>query len=279
MSTNDQVASHYTAEKLLQRIDANLAESGVDPEHPTLEALAPFDNFHSRGPAATFDIIAMAGFPAGARVLDIGGGLGGPARTLASRSKVHVTVLDLTPSFVDTGRILTERLGMSDLVEFQVGDGTQTPYADESFDGVWTQHSTMNIPDKAALYAEIHRVLKPSGRLAMQEVMQGNTEGVVYPLPWATSEQFSFLQPVDEMRSLIAASGFRELIWEDESEAVLAVTPVPGSRAVRAASGSDGTLGSGIRGADSKRDPGAAGRETCHRACALRALNLPIAPP
>jgi len=229
MSTNDQVASHYTAADMLQRIDANLAESGVDPEHPTLEALAPFDNFHSRGPAATFDMIAMAQFPAGARVLDIGGGLGGPARTLASRAKVHVTVLDLTPSFVDTGRILTERLGMSDLVELQLGDGTKMPFADESFDGAWTQHSTMNIPDKAALYAEIHRVLKPSGRLAMQEVMQGHAEGATYPLPWATSEEFSFLMPVDETRSLIVASGFRELVWEDESEAVLAVTPVPGA--------------------------------------------------
>ena len=229
MSTNDQVASHYTAANMLQRIDAALVESGIDPEHPTLEALAPYDNFHSRGPAATRDLSATAGFPAGARVLDVGGGLGGPARTLANRSKVHVTVLDLTPSFVDTGRILTERLGMSDLVEFQVGDGTQMPYADASFDGVWTQHSTMNIPDKAALYAEIHRVLKPGGRLAMQEVMKGHADGIDYPLPWATSAEFSFLQTVDEMRSLIAASGFRELVWNDESEVVLADTPGPGA--------------------------------------------------
>jgi SAM-dependent methyltransferase len=230
VSTNEQVASHYTADDVLQRIDANLAQNGVDPEHPTLEALAPYDNFHSRGLGATLDVIAMADFPAGARILDVGGGLGGPARVLASRANVHVTVLDLTPSFVETGRILTERVGMSDQVDFDLGDGTQMPYEDASFDGVWTQHSTMNIDDKEALYSEIHRVLKPGGRLAMQEVMKGPTEGVDYPVPWSSTPEFSFLRPPEAVRTLIESSGFRELIWEDETEKVIAfAAPQPGA--------------------------------------------------
>ncbi len=222
MSTNNPIASYYTSEDALERIDRHLREQGIDPEHPTLEALAPYDNFHSRGLAATLDLIALADFPAGARVLDVGGGMGGPARALASRSDAHVTVLDLTPAFVTQGRVLTERLGMSDRVDFEVGDGTAMPFGDASFDGAWTQHSTMNIDNKEALYAEIHRVLKPGGRLVLHEVMAGNGEPIDYPVPWAGEAAFSFLRPAEEVRALIADSGFRELAWEDESAKVLA---------------------------------------------------------
>lgn len=229
MSTNAQVASHYTAEDALKRIDAHLREQGIDPDHPTLEALAPYDNFHSRGLGATLDLIALADFPAGARVVDVGGGLGGPARVLAERSKVQVTVLDLTPSFVEQGRILSERVAMSDQVDFECGDGTAMPFADASFDGAWTQHSTMNIADKTALYSEIHRVLKPGGRLAMHEVLAGNGEPVVYPLPWALTADVSFVPPASEVRALIADAGFRELAWEDETQKVLAfMAPMQG---------------------------------------------------
>jgi len=123
---------------------------------------------------------------------------------------------------VTQGRVLTERLGMSDRVDFEVGDGTAMPFGDASFDGAWTQHSTMNIDNKEALYAEIHRVLKPGGRLVLHEVMAGNGEPIDYPVPWAGEAAFSFLRPAEEVRALIADSGFRELAWEDESAKVLA---------------------------------------------------------
>jgi ubiquinone/menaquinone biosynthesis C-methylase UbiE len=222
MSTKDRVASHYSAANVLQRINEHLAEQGFDPEHPTLEQLAPYDNFHSRGLTSTLELISLANFQPGDRVLDVGGGLGGPARALAARSDAHVTVLDLTPSFVETGRILTERVGLSDQVDFELGDGTAMPFADKTFDGAWTQHSTMNIEDKAALYAEIHRVLKPGGRLITHEIMAGNGEPVDYPVPWAVSPELSFLLGTRETRALIEASGFRTLLWEDETEKVLA---------------------------------------------------------
>lgn len=222
MDTNEQIAAHYSAEDALKRIDAHLRENGVDPEHPTLTDLAPYDNFHGRGFGATLDQIALAAFPAGARVLDVGGGLGGPARALAQTSNVHVTVLDLTPTFVDHGRILTERLGMTDQVDFVLGDGTDMPFDDASFDGVWTQHSTMNIHDKESLYAEIYRVLVPGGRMVLHEVMAGNGEPVDHPMPWAGTEELSDLRGAGEMRALIAEAGFRELAWIDESDTVMA---------------------------------------------------------
>ena len=220
--TDNPITSHYTSEDALERIDRHLREQGIDPEHPTLEALAPYDNFHSRGLGATLDLIALAGFANDARVLDVGGGMGGPARVLADRSGAHVTVLDLTPAFVTQGRVLTERLGMSGQVDFEVGDGTAMPFADASFDGVLTQHSSMNIENKEALYAEIHRVLKPGGRLVLHDVMAGNGEPLAYPVPWAGDSTFSFLRSAAEIRALIADSGFRELAWEDESAKVRA---------------------------------------------------------
>lgn len=230
MNTNEQIASHYSGIDVLQRIDANLTENGADPLHPTLEQLAPYDNFHSRGLASTLDVIAMANFPAGGRVLDVGGGLGGPARALAARAQVHVKVLDLTPGFVEIGRILTERVGMSGQVEFDLGDGTCMPYANAIFDGVWTQHSTMNIENKEALYAEIHRVLKRGGRLAMHEVMQGPVSPPDYPQPWADRPEVSFLRTPEAVRTLLAATGFRELVCEDETASVIAFTgPQPGA--------------------------------------------------
>lgn len=221
MNTQSSIEAHYESEDTLSRIESQLRAQGIDPDHPTLESLARFDNFHSRGLAATFDLIALADFPANPRVLDVGGGIGGAARRLASQTGASVTVLDLTPGFVEVGRKLTERVGLSSQIEFELGDGTHIPYPAASFDGVWTQHSTMNIQNKSALYSEIHRVLKPTGRLAMHEVIGGNGETVDYPMPWASSSSFSFLLPTEELRTLIIESGFCQLAWEDETQKTL----------------------------------------------------------
>jgi SAM-dependent methyltransferase len=132
--------------------------------------------------------------------------------------------------------VLTERVGLSDQVDFEVGDGTAMPFDDASFDGAWTQHSTMNIDNKEALYAEIHRVLKPGGRLVMQEVMGGNGEPVDYPVPWTTDPAYSFLRSAEQMRALIAASGFRELAWNDETAKVVSAA-APGQANLQSLSG------------------------------------------
>ncbi len=155
------------------------------------------------------------------QVLDIGGGLGGAARFLASDYDCEVTVLDLTGEYCRIGAMLTERTGLSDRVEFKVGDALEMPFPDRSFDLVWTQHSSMNIADKARLYAQARRVLRPGGRLALHEIMAGPVQPGYFPAPWASQTETSFLLPPSEVRAIILGVGFREVVWRDATAGAL----------------------------------------------------------
>ena len=158
------VSAHYGKEHLGAAILAAIRERGGDAEHPTFEDLAPFDHFHNGGRPATLALLRLADPPRAARVLDVGGGIGGPARTLARDLGCRVTVLDATPAFCEAGTLLTARTGLADLVEFRHGSALAMPFADGAFDLVWMQNVGMHIADKGRLYAEIARVLRPAGR-------------------------------------------------------------------------------------------------------------------
>ena len=159
-------------------------------------------------------------------MLDVGGGLGGPARTLAARYGCRVTVIDLTESYVRAGGLLTERLRLGERVSHQVGNALELPYPAGAFDMVWTQNSGMNIADKERLYAGFHRVLRPGGLLAFQEPMAGPTGPPIFPLMWARDASQSFLRSPDEMRALIEAAGFRIRVWDDVTAEASVATPV-----------------------------------------------------
>lgn len=211
----EQVARHYERPGLLQSIDAGLRSAGLDPERPRLEDLAAVDHFHLRGLEATHELAWLAGVRAGTKVLDLGGGIGGPARTLAAAYGADVTVLDLTPEFCRVGEVLTARLGLADRIRFHTGDALRQPFEPGAFDLVWTQHSTMNIPDKPRLYREAHRVLRPGGTLALHEIAAGPGGPIHVPVPWASSAEISFLLSPAELRASIIAAGFREIEWRD----------------------------------------------------------------
>ena len=106
---------------------------------------------------------------------------------------------------------------LTDQVQFKVGDALAMPFGDGSFDAAWTQHSTMNINDKETLYAEIHRVVRPGGRLAFHEIMAGPEQPILFPVPWAPEPAISFLHPPAEIRVLLQTLGFREIVWKDTS--------------------------------------------------------------
>jgi SAM-dependent methyltransferase len=211
------VNRHYGRENLAQTILDGLRAAGKDPDHLHYTDLAPIDQFHSRGRDATHELARLANLQPAQAVLDVGGGLGGPARVLAAEYGCHVTVLDLTEEFCRVGEMLTARTGLSSGVAFQAGSALDIPFPASSFDVAWTQHSSMNIEEKERLYSEIHRVLRPGGLLALHEIMAGDEQPIHFPVPWATTPDISFLRPAAPMRALIAASGFRELSWTDVS--------------------------------------------------------------
>jgi len=202
-SIDREIARYYRRGDLLARLDAALRADGVDPAHPSIESLAPYDQFHSRGIEATEDVANLMPATASDHVLDIGSGIGGPARYVASRFGCRVTGIDLTDEFCEAARELTRRLGLDERIRFEVGDALRMPFGDASFDGAYSMNVSMNIADKPGLYREIHRVLKPRAWLLLSEIAQGVGGAVDYPTPWAESAQTSFLStPEDTWRGL-----------------------------------------------------------------------------
>ena len=181
MTNSADVSRHYTSGSLLERLRSALREDGADPDHPTIEALTPYDQFHSRGIEATEEIAALVEIAESDHILDVGSGLGGPARFMADRFGCRVTGIDLTSEFCEVARILTEHVGLASKVTIEQGDATALPFADGAFDGAYSMNVVMNIGDKAGFYGELYRVIRPGGWLLLAEVAQGPNGSVRLP--------------------------------------------------------------------------------------------------
>ena len=214
----DGVRDHYRATGLTARLRTALAVLGPENQQLTPRQLAPLDQFHTCGLPATAELADLAGITASMSVLDVGSGIGGPARFLAASRGCEVTGVDLSEPFVDAARFLTERTGQSGQVSFQTASALELPFDDGRFDIVLLQHVAMNIADRAQLYREIRRVLKPGGRLAIFDIVSKSGEPH-YPVPWARTPATSFLLTDAATRAAIEPVGFRTLAWQDDTEA------------------------------------------------------------
>jgi SAM-dependent methyltransferase len=214
-SVEAMVTAHYGDAGMLDRVQAALTRAGKHEGPLTTDDLAMLDQFHTGGRTSSRGLARLAGATPGTRVIDLGGGAGGPARTLAVEFGCEVTVVDLSPGFVEVGHFLTERTGLSDRVQFVVGSAFDIPVAGASFDLAWTQHAQMNMPDKAALFREVARVLRPGGRFAFHEILAGSGGEPAYPLPWANDASYSFLSKPDEISAGLEAEGLRRVAWND----------------------------------------------------------------
>lgn len=203
MTHASRVTEHYSRGDLLQRLTRALEEDGADPLRPSLEALAPYEHFHGRGLEATEEMADAVEIRASDHLLDIGSGIGGPARYLARRFGCRVSGIDLTPEFCEVARHLSRLLGLERGIAFEIGDALAMPFADATFEGAYSMNVSMNIADKPALYREIRRVLKPGAWLMLSEIAQGPGGEPEYPTPWARTPQASFLAtPEDTLRAL-----------------------------------------------------------------------------
>ena len=221
MTSDADIAAHYTSGNLLDRLQRALMDDGVDPNRPTLQSLAPYDHFHGRGLEATRELADALTISSSDHLLDIGCGIGGPARYFADRFGCRATGIDLTPEFCDVARQLARALNLQDKVGFERGDALDMPFDDETFDGAYSMNVSMNIADKGAFYREIHRVLRPGAWLALSELAQGPGSRVSYPTPWALTSESSFLATPEDTRKGLEANGFEITGFRDATGDVL----------------------------------------------------------
>lgn len=218
---HDEISAHYTLEGLADAIRTGLAK--LDGSGAILDLLGAVDEFHMGGRRATEALAAALALPAGARVLDVGCGLGGTARFLAATSGVEVEGVDLTPAYVEVGQALTRQLGLDDRVRLSVGQAQALPFEPESFDAATMLHVGMNIPDKAAVFAGIARMLKHGGRFAVYDVMRTGAGDISFPVPWAAGPQTSFVGTPSDYEAALNAAGLRPESTEDRRDMALAM--------------------------------------------------------
>ncbi len=217
---NVKVREHYSATGLTGRIKAALAAIAPESQTLTITQLAPFDQFHTRGILATAELASAAGLDPSSRVLDVGCGVGGPARYFAATFGCEVAGIDLSPAFIDTAAYLTERCGLTDRVRFQVGDALRLPFEDATFDAVFLQHVAMNIEDRDGVYKGVRRILAPGGRFVIFDLVLRDGD-VVFPVPWARDASASFLLSESDTRTALERAGYKTMLWRDDTEAAL----------------------------------------------------------
>ncbi len=209
MPNNDLVAEHYTHGTLLETIRAGVAKLGKTETSVTLEDLGPVEEFHIGGRQASADFLDQLDLTSEDSVLDVGCGLGGVARFAASRYGSHVTGVDLTEEFVQTGRVMNDWLNLQNRIVLEQGSAMALSCPDARFDKAYMMHVGMNIADKPSLMKELHRVLKPGGRLGIYDVMRTSAEELTFPVPWASEASGSALATPEEYRLALEAAGFR----------------------------------------------------------------------
>jgi len=216
-SNDEKINNHYGKVDIFKNIIKQLEHNNIDTNNLTCQDLDSFDQFHIGGKLATKELAQFAQLPEGMKILDIGCGIGGPARTLAFEFKCDVVGVDLTEEYVKAGKKLTELIGISNRIKFHQGDATNLSFDSNQFDYVWLQHITMNIEEKLKLFKEIKRMLKDDGKLVFYEIIKGNDEPISYPVFWSATEELSFLINEKMYRKALEDAGLKEEKWEDKS--------------------------------------------------------------
>jgi ubiquinone/menaquinone biosynthesis C-methylase UbiE len=207
--TSDAIVRHYAQSDLTRTILDALARAGKNIEALDAADLAPLDEFHVGGRQATAALAEQLGLSPGMHLLDIGCGIGGTARYLAATFGCHVTGVDLTEAYVETAADLSRRCGLAALTDYHVASATALPFPPDRFDAAVMLHVGMNIAHKATLFSEVRRVLKSGGVFGLYDVMHEGDGDLVFPLPWASQAEVSFLASAATYRALLEAAGFR----------------------------------------------------------------------
>ncbi len=208
MTSRDAIEGHYTHGGLIAAITTGLAALGKTPRTVTADDLAPVDEFHTGARQATEHLVDQLPLGPNTHLYDIGSGLGGTARLVSTRFGCRVTGVDLTAEFVEAARTMNGWVGMEDRLAFHHASALDTPFVDAAFDAACMVHVGMNITDKAALFAETARLLKPGAPFGIYDIMAAGTGELAYPVPWATEPGNSALATLEDYQAVLKAVGF-----------------------------------------------------------------------
>ncbi|MEN8170117.1 MAG: class I SAM-dependent methyltransferase [Pseudomonadota bacterium] len=209
MSYEQTVSEHYSNGNLLDTIQAALPKLGKTVDNITVEDLGPVDEFHIGGRLATDNLLGQLNFSEHDHILDVGCGLGGASRFIANKYNNHVTGIDLTQEYIDTGKVLSSWVGLDKKVTLHQGSALSMPFKDATFDGALMLHVGMNIENKAQLFSEVYRVLRPGAFFGVYDVMLNIDGEMVFPVPWATENSTSKLATPDQYEKALTEAGFK----------------------------------------------------------------------
>ena len=225
MDVSDLVRGYYGADSsLAATILGALSSAGINVDDLQHSDLALVDHLHAGGAPATRYLLERLGVGPGQRVLDVGCGVGGPSR-MAALGGAMVTGVDLTPEFVEAATELTARVRLDGNPQYVCAPAESLPFDDGTFDAAMMVHAGMNMPGKAAAFAELHRVLVPGSRFALYEQMAAGSDELAYPLPWAEDARSSFLETVEGYCGLLETAGFTVKDVDDRTESVFGPRP------------------------------------------------------
>lgn len=221
MDYEEAINNQYGQKDLSDKILATLQKEGINTAELVKNAFSPIEELHLRGSVVTFELAQKVGLNEKMKVLDVGCGIGGPARKLASKYGCHVTGLDLSKEYCRAAEIINDHIGLRDKIEIQQGNALKMSFNDEVFDVAFLQHVLMNIENKSRLFSQVSRVLRPKGRLAINTVCVGTSTPVLYPVIWANSPDISFLLSANDLQKCIINNGFKRISWNDDTKKVL----------------------------------------------------------
>ena len=215
------VADHYTHGSLLDAIRDGVQKLGKTPDQVQVDDLGPVDEFHIGGRVATENFLDRLDIDDTHHVLDVGCGLGGACRYAVKRYGCRVTGIDLTQEYVDTGNTLCEWVGLGDRIRLEVEDATALSHPDNTFDRAYVMHVGMNIADKDSLASELHRVVRPGGKVGIYDVMQVGDGDLQFPVPWASDAEGSSVSPPATYKLALDLAGLNILFERNRRDFAL----------------------------------------------------------
>ena len=212
------LATHYSANDIETRLLDGIRAAGLDPDQRLSVAdLGALDHFHTGGLRASMELMEVATIEPGDNILDLGAGLGGAARMLATETGCHVDCVEMSADYCSGARLLNRLTGLETQIAVHQASALDLPFADATYDVVWMQNVGMNIEDKLALYTTVSRVLKPGGCFAFQEMVTGTGTITGYPLPWASVPEDNSLTSAEDMTRILEQCHLHAELFEDTS--------------------------------------------------------------